>query len=187
MIQQVIEEGPSSVGKISPLGGDAGVAEQGIPVQDEQQGGQGAALTDATELGVTEGGPPSDEGCVAWMLSRAEASPLQNALVCFNVHVRCDSINQEAKSWLPRTTQPKVKAIGELDDVPYSISTSMDTTPVQKTSPLRTRKITTNDAAVKKAPSITLCVPLLRKTSTTPWHPMRFSYVVMSRSCHGPS
>ena len=52
-----------------------------------------------------------------WMLSRAEAGPLQNALVSFNVDVRCDLINQEAKSWLPPTTQPKVEAIGKLGDV----------------------------------------------------------------------
>ena len=54
---------------------------------------------------------------VAWMLPGAEAGPLQNALVSFNVDVRCDLINPEAKSWLPPTAQPKVKAIGELGDV----------------------------------------------------------------------
>ena len=54
---------------------------------------------------------------VAWMLSQAEAGPLQNALVSFNVDVRCDLINQEAKSWLPPTTQPKIQAIGKLGDV----------------------------------------------------------------------
>ena len=53
----------------------------------------------------------------AWMLSQAEAGPLQNALVSFNVDVRCNLINQEAKSWLPPTPQPKVKAISKLGDV----------------------------------------------------------------------
>ena len=54
---------------------------------------------------------------VAWMFSPGEADPLQNALVCFNVEVRCDLRNQAAKSWLPQTTEPKVKAIGEPGDV----------------------------------------------------------------------
>ena len=35
-------------------GGGGGVEEQGIQVQDNQPGGQGAALTDTRELGVTK-------------------------------------------------------------------------------------------------------------------------------------
>ena len=55
---QVINEGVTSVAEISRWEGGKGVEKQGIQVQDEQQGGQGAASTDTTKLGVTKGGPP---------------------------------------------------------------------------------------------------------------------------------
>ena len=46
------------------MGGQGGVEEQGIQVQDNQQERQGAALRDTTELGVTKGIAIADEGCV---------------------------------------------------------------------------------------------------------------------------
>ena len=63
-----------------------------------------------------------------------------------------------------------------------SLSTSIDTTPVQNTSPTRTHKTTTflmrtplpkQPRALPITDTITLGRPLLRKTSTPPFHAMR--------------
>ena len=77
-----------------------------------------------------------------------------------------------------------------------SINTPIDNTALQKTSPSRTRQITSfllrtplpkKPRALLIGDTITLCPLPLRKASTTLCHPVRFSYVVMSKSCHATS
>ena len=73
-------------------GGERGVEEQGIQVQDEQQGGHGAALPDTSEPGVTEGPPPPpDEGCVQGVAVKQPKAwgELMRQVVVFKQAPRC--------------------------------------------------------------------------------------------------
>ena len=133
---------------------------------------------------------------VALMLSREEASRLQNAFVSPNVDIRCNLITQEAKSWLPPTRQPQVKAIGELGDVRsfykhvnryYSRAKDCATAHKQNNHFSFEDTVAKKRLAPPTTATITLCLPPLCTNSTTPYHSMRFCYFVMSESCHAKS